>query len=142
MAQALLEHYLKQHHFSTAEWQIWSAGLQTADGLPASPEALEVLVAENINLNQHRSSLLTDDLMNQADYILTMSVSQCRTLKQRYPHMKNIAAIKQFAAGEPGDIVDPYGQGIKAYQCCMQELKKLIPGIVARVAEREDITCK
>lgn len=135
IAQALLIDYMQQHSddYPIKDYQVLSGGMQTQDGLSASDEAIMVLTFEQIDLRGHRSRGLDENLVRQADYILTMSVSQRDYLKKRFPDVNKIETIKQFAAGESGDIFDPYGSGIEAYRQCSIELKTLIPGIFARI---------
>lgn len=135
IAQALLSNFISKHgdDHQKQDLQILSAGTHTQDGLPAAHEAIQVMSEEMIDLGRHRTSSLTENLIRQADYILTMSVRQCNCLMERFPDKNSIFAIKQFAAGEPGDVIDPYGTGIEAYRKCLKELKQLMPGIVARI---------
>jgi protein-tyrosine-phosphatase len=135
MAQALLTNYIQEqrNNYPIQEYQVLSAGIHTVDGLTASDEAIMVLAEENIELCSHRSRRLNEILMRQADYILTMSVSQKEYLKNMFPDLENIETIKQFAAAKNGDIVDPYGQGAEAYKQCLNEINTLIPGVFTRI---------
>lgn len=140
MAQELLLRYLQEQgdNCPLQEYQVLSAGLFTREGLLASAETVMVLAGENIDLGRHRSRQLNETLVREADYILTMSVSQRDYLKIMFPDLENIETIKQFAAGQPGDIRDPFGEGIEAYRQCLQELKLLIPRIAMRIFEQEE----
>lgn len=140
MAQALLLKYLHEHQdiYQPDAYQVWSAGMHTRDGLPASDEAIRVMSAEKVDLKGHCSSRLDKSLVQQADYIFTMTVSQRDYLKQSFPAKDNIFVIKEFAAGIAEDITDPYGAGYEVYYECLTELKKIIPGIAARIKKLEE----
>lgn len=141
MAQALLIKYIEeqQKHTVLPEYRVWSAGISTVEGLPPSQEAVMVLSGEGIDLSQHKSRQLSESLIRQADYILTMSAAQRDYLQQLFPDLDNIETTRQFALDQRGDIIDPFRRGLEAYQQCLQELKRLIPGVFDRIFIQEEV---
>lgn len=129
MASALLLRNLqgRGEMLANGEIQIWSAGLFTQDGLSASAEAIEAMREEGIDISRHRSRLIRDNLIEAADLILTMTVSQRDYLQDRFPHkLVNIFTLGEFAGDGSGEVIDPYGHGREVYQECMIQLKQLV----------------
>jgi protein-tyrosine-phosphatase len=135
MARELLLKYLEGNKTQIdGNFQVLSAGIHTRDGLPASKEAIEVMAEEHIDLNGHRSLLITENLVNDADIILTMSTAHRDFLKSHFPQRADIIFDLKFFAGEKsGDIEDPYRLGLEAYRKSLRQLQKLIPLAVERV---------
>lgn len=93
--------------------RIDSAGMLAAIGDPASSEAIEVMRRRGFDLSYHRSKPLTDELINMADVILTMTGAHKQLIKQCAPD--KIYTILEYA-GREGDIADPFGGGIEEYE--------------------------
>lgn len=53
--------------------KVISAGTAAMEGMPASPEAVEVMNARGIDLASHQAQKLTPELIREADIILTMT---------------------------------------------------------------------
>lgn len=140
MAQALFVKYIQNHSdiYNPRDYVVLSAGIFAADGSSASREAREAIAGEQIDLSKHRSRRLTEEMVRQADYILTMSDSQREYLQQKYSYKENIFNIKIFGTNIPGDIQDPFGAGLEAYYNCLQELKQLMPEVVKRINSAAD----
>ncbi|CCO08421.1 low molecular weight protein arginine phosphatase [Desulforamulus hydrothermalis] len=106
--------------------QFSSAGILAWPGDQASAQAVEALAAQGIDLSQHRAALLTPELVQQADLVLTMTDSHRRHILRLVP----AAAGKVFTLGEfagrPGDVADPFGGSTDHYRRCAAELNTLI----------------
>ena len=94
--------------------EVRSAGTGARDGDPASGHAIEVMRERGIDLRSHRARRLTQDLVDWADVVLTMTASH----KNHVLRMFAGAAGKTFTLGEfaagPGgqseEINDPWGK--------------------------------
>jgi len=69
--------------------EITSAGLSAIDGMEASRWAQEVMQERGIDISQHRARNLSEKDVEEADLILTMSLSQKREIIERFPSVKD-----------------------------------------------------
>lgn len=126
MAEAIVRHKLK-------DIQVRSAGVFAADGSPASVNTMEALREEGISI-QHSSQLLTEELVNWADYIFTMTNSHKHLVVDRFPQATSKTyTIKEFAEGSNGDVMDPYGGSLSIYRETYKELTVMIDGLIDKL---------
>lgn len=135
MAQALLRKALAEDRGSGFEdIEAWSAGIWAHPGQPASAEAQKVMNSLGIDISQHRTRLLEERLVNDADLILTMTGSQSRQLKELYPRRSSgIFTLPEYAGKDSEDVEDPYGAGVKMYMRTAQQIKELIEELTERL---------
>ena len=98
---------------------IESAGIMAQEDQPASANAIEAMREMNIDITGHRTQQISEDLIVQADIVITMTEGQKMILSQ-------IAAEKTYTlleyAGSSGDIIDPYGGDIEEYRETAQQI--------------------
>ncbi|HEY0075929.1 MAG TPA: hypothetical protein VGB77_17635 [Abditibacteriaceae bacterium] len=129
-----------------------SAGLAATNGAPISPHS--ALVAKNWNedLENHRARRITDTLARGADYLIAMTASHASELQARFPQSK-VLILGDYASREetsnsivatelqelfgeaPGDILDPIGGSLEAYQACGEHIERAIKGLAAALRE-------
>ncbi|WP_332692023.1 low molecular weight protein arginine phosphatase [Halalkalibacter lacteus] len=111
--------------------QVKSAGVQAFPNSPASANTLAVLAEKGIGSN-HLSKPLTEDLLDWADIILTMTNAHKEMIKLFYPHVSEyLFTLKEYVdpLANNLDIDDPFGGPIEAYrqtaeqiECCLDDL--------------------
>lgn len=124
MAKVICEHICREN---SLDCEADSCGISTADCLPASQNAvLAVRQLYDIDLSSHRSKQVTDELVNWADIIFTMSKMHAEALSYYFPECK-----EKVVCAEP-EISDPYMSNLNIYKLCASELygqiSKLILG--------------
>jgi protein-tyrosine phosphatase len=107
---------LVQHGFC-----VLSAGLNAMMERPATSEAMEAIQPWGAELRDHRSRQVTQDLLEQADYIVPMTRGHLRTLQDFYP---SIGPRPILFSPEGEDIEDPIGRALKIYQECAAKIRK------------------
>jgi len=120
------------------DWEVMSAGLAALEGQPAAEEAVQVLrEKEDIELSEHRTTLLTKELLAEADLVLTMTRRHKTGIIDLHPQFDDkVYTLKEYTsqleAEEAGevDISDPFGQPITAYQECAAEIKEELKKII------------
>lgn len=118
MAQAILQY--KSDH------DVKSAGVFAANGMPASEETKQVLQQQGIQMD-HQSQLISKEVLDWADIVLTMTQNHRDTLKQQYPDVaEKIFTLKEYVNPE--------------YETLWQELKKLYADIEEKKLASQDIT--
>lgn len=116
--------------------QVASAGTAAEAGTPAAPEAVTVAARRGLELRQHRSRLLTPDLVEWADLILAMSASHLGAVA-RLGGEGRMALLGDFAVeeGMPGaPVPDPLGGDEAVYEETISELGRLISIMMDRLA--------
>lgn len=132
MAEGLFREMTKHQ----PDLQIGSAGVYAADGYPASPEAVVALKEEGIDISNHRSRYLTQNLLNEADLIVVMTNSHRFHILQNFPEMtEKIRLLHEFnpekvANSTNLDLQDPHSMGQAAYYKCRDSIKKSLPFIL------------
>lgn len=111
-----------------------SAGTFAWDGENVSKESVQVMKEEGLDIGEHRSRLINKSLMEDADLILTMSLSHKEQLISKFGFLQGkIYTLKEYAYGIEEDIADPFGQGIRAYKQARDEIKDAIDKIIERL---------
>ena len=110
MAAGLLKHLLEQSHIE--DIQVASAGLAVFFEEGAHQNAIATMEDLNIDISQHRARQADEDLLLDADLILTMTQSHRDQILAVLPQLKDrVFTLLEFAQeGEEGnlDIRDPY----------------------------------
>lgn len=101
---------------------IESAGVAAYEGAPASDQTLDVLRERGIDLRSHRSRVLTPQMIDRADIVLTMTPSHAQAAMQIAPD----SAHKVFPIDPHNPIADPFGQPIGVYRQVADQLETLI----------------
>jgi protein-tyrosine phosphatase len=93
------------HHLT-----ISSAGTWTVDGLPATTEAQKEADKFGLNLSMHKSRVITEKILSQADLVLVMEHNHQESITQEFPFTANkVFQLAETVNGVPYDIPDPYG---------------------------------
>jgi protein-tyrosine phosphatase len=114
--------------------EVRSAGVFAANGSEASAHAKTVLDDNRIS-HQHSSSLLTNETVEWAELILTMTASHKAAILRQFPG----AAVKLFTLKEftgeavDHDVVDPYGGTLAMYRETYKELDRLIEKALEKI---------
>jgi protein-tyrosine phosphatase len=102
-------------------WEVISAGLFAADGLPATPEAREAAAELGAELGPHRSRRLTPELIRSADLIFCMTGS----------HVEQVLGLSPEATGKvrllgESDVPDPIGGGSEQYRRTARQIEEAL----------------
>ena len=102
---------------------IASAGVSAAPGCAASPEAVDVMRAQGLNLTDHASQPLTSKLVQHADVIFTLTSVHRQAILQRFPE----ANPRTFnLRADNGDVDDPIGGSLDVYRQCAAQIEKAL----------------
>lgn len=135
MAEALAKHALAQfkgvppEQLEEAGVRVRSAGVMTGGGSPATAQAVDAMEQVGVDLTGHASSVLTEDLIQDADVIYTMTDSHRQAVLMHSPS----AAEKTHRLDPAGDIIDPFGGPLDVY---IQTAEMIRQALALRLAER------
>jgi len=126
MAKGLfLKHLALKYPDWCNECEVLAAGLSAVPGEGASSEAIAVMRDIGVDLSEHRAQLVTEEVLRDADLILTMTGRHRDYLRQAYGEQKNIFSLYEFL-GQERDIQDPFGWGEDVYRECRDEIEEAI----------------
>lgn len=109
-----------------------SAGVAAHIWKPASPGARAVAAEAGLDLEPHRTAMLTEAVMTTADLVLCMEdFHLSRALELGGGDKCHLLAEM---AGESGDVADPFGGSDDVYRATFNELERLVEAVVARIA--------
>ncbi len=108
--------------------EVLSAGVFTASGRSATPEAVEAAAELGGDVKKHRSKKLTSGLIDSADLIFCMGRNHLDAVVRQSP----AATEKTFLLDEAGDIEDPIGGDSRTY---LRTAGRIERGLKKRVKE-------
>ncbi len=103
-------------------YKISSAGVMAASDLPASHEAIEVCTAKGVDLKDHKSSLVTSELVEKSDLIFVM----CRSYLEAIRTLAPASTEKCFLLDKNDDIPDPIAGGHEVYYRCSRQIEDAV----------------
>ena len=130
MAEGLLRHMVGDRV------KVASAGLGAGHGQPPSAHAIEVLGKEGIDIADIRSQPVSAHLLQQADYIFTMTRDHFDMLLLLFPEMASKTRLLRFeeaAKGGRADVTDPIGGTRATYESCKADIQRALSHVIPLV---------
>ena len=159
MAEGILKKMLKESKLDNFE--VFSAGTSSMNGVFASLFAVEVAEQRNVDLSQHRTRQLSKQILKEADLILAMSDTHWESIRRMDKNaLEKVYLLKTFphhytTSSPEGDlyvteienksqsisyIKDPIGGSIDDYHECFseieKEIKRIFPDLVKKAGEK------
>ena len=103
-------------------YKIFSAGTMGAVGLPASAESIAACAAKGIDIKNHKSRALTEQLIKESDFIFVMEQWHCETAAA----LGGASSSKCVLLAEDKEIADPIGQPQQVYNNCAEWIEKAV----------------
>jgi protein-tyrosine-phosphatase len=134
LAAALLERALTER--GSTGIVVESAGTGAWDGAPVSEGAYLVGLERGLDLSGHRARLLTRELVNGADLVLTMARHH-RARADELGGEGHVFVLGEYAGrdGDEAEVSDPFGGDLDVYRDTCAELEALIQGAVERIVK-------
>jgi len=139
MAEALCRKLLADRlgcspvELATRGYRIASAGLAAEFGYPASPEAVQLLAADGIELADHHSQPISVPLLEDADLILTMTAQHRQMIVS---HRPDLAARIRVLGPDDRDIPDPIGGGMDVYRRCREAIEAGLAPVIEELSKQ------
>jgi protein-tyrosine phosphatase len=137
MAEALFKKMLADRLGCTVDdlpdrgFMVRSAGLAAFGGYPAPPEAAEVARRRGADLSAHRSSMISEDMVRQSDFILAMTRSHLDLLDDLFGVDR--AVKPRLLCPEGTEIADPMGSEESVYAGCMTHIERALDQLLPEV---------
>lgn len=126
LAQVIFQRILAERGIT--DFNVASAGTWADDGNPAISAAKTVAAELGLNLENHRSRVVTRSILRRADLILTMQANHKEALQVEFPDQ----AARIFQLTEllpntyPYDIPDPIGRSLDTYRSIAREIEDIL----------------
>lgn len=111
-----------------------SAGLAAATGAPASSDSVAIFDEAGIDLREHMSRPITERLLEQIDFIYTMTHNHRDSILSIRP---DLADRVQVLSRDGSDISDPFGRSRQDYERCKKEIEQHVNQIVDEILAAE-----
>lgn len=133
VAEALLRDRLQKRGLT--HWQVSSAGTWASWARGASQFSIDVMASQNLDISEHRSRMIDETLLSEADLILCMETGHAEALEIEFPTYADKIFLLSEMIGKQYSIHDPYGEPLEMYQKMASELTELIDSGLARIIE-------
>jgi protein-tyrosine phosphatase len=126
MAELLMRQRLARHkkcrpdELEDQGFIVRSAGISAGNGGPPAAEAVVVMHEHGMDLSQHETQPLTDQLVRHADVILAMTAGHLQAIVNRWP---NAADRTVLLLPDQSDVADPIGTAVDDYRRCAEQIK-------------------
>lgn len=141
MAEGLARHLLGKE----SRIQVGSAGVAAMDGQRPSSHAIEALRELGIDITEQRSSMLTGQLVQEADLIVGMTRGHVETVLHYFPETaEKLFLLREFEADaeemdwEDLDISDPIGGSLSVYKSCRDQIRSGVEALIQSLEGQED----
>lgn len=138
----MAEGFLRKDLTPQDGYEILSVGTSVAiGGFHPTPEAVEVMREEGVDISAYISKPFSEVLAKAADIILVMADIHKEFILDSLPELKDkLYLFKEFAGGAYSDreITDPVGQPIMVYRRVKEEIKKASSEIARRIKEEKE----
>ncbi|HHU63317.1 MAG TPA: low molecular weight protein arginine phosphatase [Clostridiales bacterium] len=139
MAEGILKSMVQKNERLKGKVNVMSAGVAARPGQPASYQAVEALRRMDIDISGHRTAQVNEDMLKDADVILTMTEAHKQIIKLMDPAAADkVFTLREHAQGDSGDISDPFGQPVEQYVKCAGEIARLMEKLVDRLSREPE----
>ena len=122
MAEGILNKIISNNG-ANDKFTVLSAGISVFSPTKASDNAILTLKDMGIDISSHISTQLTEEMIHDADIILTMTASHKQIIKNVCDEITDkIYTLMGYAYGTDKDISDPYGMDLETYKKCAKEI--------------------
>jgi protein-tyrosine-phosphatase len=132
MAEAVLKGKLNK--MQKGDVFVHSAGIMDLRGAPPDPIAEKILDEAGLPLPEHRSTVLSREMVDRADMIVVMEVAHQAAVLNAFPGTDGkLRLLKTFSRDYDGvnaEIRDPHRRSIFLYRQCFSEIYLALDGLL------------
>jgi protein-tyrosine phosphatase len=120
-----------------------SAGLHVSKPKAPPSEAIRVAEKFGVDIEKHRSQVISRELMESFDLIVSMEVWQHAELNARFPQYRRKLFVLPLLEPDPivkvggyaaFNIEDPYGGSPAAFEQCFLRIERCVSGFLGSLA--------
>lgn len=109
-----------------------SAGTFTDGGIPASKNAIIAAHELGAEISAHRSRRLTAEMVEQAKYVVCMTMAHLERVKTEFPE----AEAKLYTLSQR-DVQDPFGGNLDCYRETAKQIHDAVEQLIVRMETAE-----
>lgn len=118
--------------------RVYSCGTYAYTGDLPTYEAMSVMKSNyGIDMSTHVATALIDSQIDDMDLIFCMTDAHKETLMLRCKNLQDRIFVLKEYVGLTGDISDPYGYGLDAYEKCITEIEKCLDLLIIKEFRRD-----
>ena len=107
--------------------RVSSAGIFAQKDGPIAENSIQALGEIGIDISHYRSKSLDEEMLKEADLILTMGHSHKQFIEEKYPSSEGkLYTLLEYVYGFNDDIGDPFGGDIDLYRYTRDEIYQAI----------------
>jgi len=111
-----------------------SAGLETTPGKPAHAKAKAVALQHRLSLDEHATTQVHNELIDQSDLIIVMEIVQKDRVQRLYPRSKGkVVLLGRFDSVGSLEIADPYCGTSEDFLSCFQQVRRCCDVLASRL---------
>lgn len=133
MAEGIFRKLLEMNNMGNIN--VSSAGISAFEGDSANEKAVDVMAEKGIDISDHRSRRLTEEIISKSDLVLTMTINHKNMILNALPQYSHrVYTLKEYAQAEGNpDIADPYGLGYNDYLRTAEEIEMYLKKIIDNI---------
>ena len=132
MAMGIAQYYAQELSVNAV---VRSCGLLGIEDSPADSHAIAVCSEIGIELREHRSQGITNELLEWADYIFAMQFHQVMKIRQEHVDVGERLHLLGTFAGIP-EIPDPIGGWRFQFRRCRNDIQRALETFMSRLSPR------
>ncbi len=134
-AAALFKDKLRR---SAPDWQVWrveSAGTWAKEDLPPTPEMISVMAKRGVDIKNHRSRMVSAEILAGFALVLTMERGQKEALQIEFPFAAKRTYLLSEMAGINAQVHDPLDTSCSGLQLLSEEIDGFLERGFKRILE-------
>ena len=141
------EHAARRYFPNKQEMTFSSAGIVVNHPGESPPDAVAAAKAFKIDLSEHRSQKVNEELVAASDMIFAMEAWHFRSLRKNFPHHREKVflmapfektAVVRHDLFDVLNIRDPYGRDLKEYESCFKRIDACLQGLFSLMQEAKE----
>ena len=110
---------------------VHSAGLFAKPGREVDPTVRTILLEKDVEVGEHRSRLLSVDMIGSAQLILVMEDEQVREIVRREPSSRG--KVHLLGKWSNVEVYDPYKQAEAVYKGCAELVEQSVANWIKKI---------
>lgn len=138
MAEGMLKKFLIENNL--IDFNVISAGTNVYYSEPATKEAIIAASEIGVDIKNHKSQPITEEIIKNSDLILTMTENHKDKIFRMFPEAKNKTfTLKEYVDNDLNDINvdDPWGYSLDIYKKCAKEIEDNLLKLIEKIKNEE-----
>lgn len=134
MGEAILKQLVSQRP-DAEHWHIESAGTWASTGSPAAPYSQYVMKMRGMDISNHRSKPVTEDLLKQFKLVLAMESHHKEGMMVAFNDFAHRFYLLSEMVGTVENIEDPIGGELEDYRETADRLERIMSGGLEKIVQ-------